>query len=311
MKKSIISIFTVFALIASFASCKKIPDDVYVEAPTNENGEVIETTTIPADLEEFFNSLDTSDPAVIEQQFEQMLNNSEAVDVELEFGDELIDDSNATKIDVELNEDGEPDRSKIENNFKEVMSGDTFTMDIVLRQNMDGKEVNIPLYATCDGNKYYAEMTAPYENKGYLTFGTLSNGDGKIYMIMPSMRAYMQVSAEEMGDVPLGDLLSDQMANLENSENDTSVYVETREVEVNGKKYSCDIYEDEDITVKYYYSEDSLKRVETIDGDGNVTIMEINKITAEADSSKFKAPTNYFDMTSLITSGAAMAGAAS
>ena len=240
-----------------------------------------------------------------------MLDNSEAVDVELEFGDDLIDDSNATKVEVDLNEKGEPDRSEVQNNFKEVMSGDSFTMDIVLRQTMDGKEVNIPIYATCDGDKYYSEMTAPYENKGSITFGALNIGDGKVYLIMPTIRAYMQISAEEMGDVPLGDLLSDQMSELENSESDTSVYVETKEVEINGKKYTCDVYNDGEITIKYYYSADSLKRVETIDGDENVTIMEINKISAEADSSKFKSPTNYFDMTSIITSGAALSGAVS
>lgn len=308
MKKSIISMFMVFALIASLAACKKMPDDVYVETSTNENGEV--ETTIPADLEEFLSSFDTSDPAVIEQQFEQMLN-SETVDVKLEFGDELIDDSNSTKIKIELNEKGEPDRSGIENNYKDIMSGDSFTMDIVIRQSSNGEDVNIPLYVTCDGDKYYCEMTAPYESKGTITFSALSNGDGKIYIILPSMRAYMQISSEEMGDVPLGDLLSDQMADIENNENDTSVYVETREVEISGKKYSCDIYEDDDITVKYYFSEDSLKRIETIDGDGNITIMEINSISAEADSSKFKAPTHYFDMTSILTSGAALSGAVS
>lgn len=308
MKKSIISILMVFVLVASFAACKKLPDDVYVETPTNENGEI--ETTIPAEFEEFINSFDTSDPAEIEKQFEQMLD-SETVDVELEFGDELIDDSNSAKIEVELDKNGEPDRSDVANNYKEIVGSDSFTMDIVLRQSMEGNEVNIPFYATCDGDKYYFEMTAPYENKGTLTLGALSLGDGKIYMILPSMRAYMQMSSEEMGDIPLGDLFEEQITDMENSENDTSVYVETREVEVNGKKYSCDIYEDGDITVKYYFSEDALKRIETVDGDENVTIMEINSITAEADSSKFKAPTNYFDMTSLLTSGAALSGAAS
>ena len=92
MKKATISILMVFVLLTGLASCKEMPDDVYVETPTNENGEVI--TTIPAELEEFFNSLDSTDPAVLEQQFEQMID-SGTVEVELEFGDELIDDSNA------------------------------------------------------------------------------------------------------------------------------------------------------------------------------------------------------------------------
>ena len=42
-----------------------------------------------------------------------------------------------------------------------------------------------------------------------------------------------------------------------------SKYVETREVEVNGKKYSCDIYDDEGVITKYYFTDTELKRVET------------------------------------------------
>lgn len=303
MKKSIISILMVLVLIVSFAACKKIPDDVYVETPTNENGEI--ETTIPAELEDFLSSFDTSDPAEIQQQFEQMLD-SETVEVELEFGDELIDDSSAETIDVVLNEKGEPDRSEIQNNYKEIAEGDTLTMDIVLRQTRNGEELVAPIYTTRDGDKVYMSATVPYENKGTMTVSALSMGDGNLYMIIPSMRAYILATEEEIGELDFGEIFSQDFTDVESD----AVYVETKKVDVNGKSYSCDIYEDDGIITKYYYSEDALKRVETVDGE-NVTIMEFNTISAEADSSKFKVPSNYFDMTSILTSGAAMASAAS
>ena len=81
MKRNIISIFLVFAILASFASCKKLPEGSYeANGPTNAQGEVIETTTMPPELESFLNSFDTSDPAAIEEKFEEMLD-TEIVEV--------------------------------------------------------------------------------------------------------------------------------------------------------------------------------------------------------------------------------------
>lgn len=309
MKKKLFSIFLVLVMLAGFASCGKIkdkislPDEVYEQTPTNENGEPV--PTMSPELEGFVNSFDSTDPAEIEQQFQQMLD-SETVEVELEFGEELIDDSDSTKVEVELGDNGKPDRSKIQNNYMAIADGDTFTIDFVLKQTTNGEEFVAPIYATCDGEKYYMQATMPYQNKGTMTFGALTMGDGDYYVVLPSMRAYIVLSNEEIGDVPLGDVISGDMIAGDNDSN----YVETREVEVNGKKYSCDVYDDEGVTTKYYFTETDLKRVETVDGE-NITIIEINEVSAKADSSKFTLPQNYFDMTSIIKSGSAMANAAS
>lgn len=303
MKKSIISIIMVFAVIASFAACKKIPDDVYVETPTNENGEV--ETTIPAELEDFLSSFDTSDPAEIQQQFEQMLD-EEAVDVELEFGDAPIDDSKSEKIDVELNDKGEPDRSEFQSNYSEIMKGDEFTVDIVLRQSagIDGEDINVPMYMTRSGDKLFVKMTAPYENQGTITFNMLKTEDGKLYFIIPSMKWYFLLTEDEIGELPLGDYIEESI----NSAESTSEYVETRQVEVNGKTYDCDIYKDGDIITKNYFNEDGLKRMETVDAEGKVSIIEINTVEAKADNSKFKVPTHYFNMTSILKESAGYSG---
>lgn len=309
MNKKIFSIFLVIVMLAGFASCGKIkekvslPDEVYAEVPTNENGEPL--PTMSPELEGFVNSFDSTDPAEIEQQFQQMLD-SETVEVELEFGEDLIDDSDSTKVEVELDEKGRPDRSKIQNNYMSIAQGDTLTMDIVLKQSTNGEEFVAPVYATRDGDKLYMKATMPYENKGTMTFGTLATGSGDYYFILPSMRAYIVLPKEEVGDVPLGDFMAGDML----AGDVDSKYVETREIEISGKKYSCDVYDDEGVITKYYFTDTELKRVETVDGD-NVTIVEINEMSANADASKFVLPKNYFNMTSIMTSGAALSGAAS
>ena len=283
----------VFVLIASFAACKKLPDDVYYEAPTDESGEVI--TTLPAELEDFINSFDTSDPAQIEQQFEQMLDQEE-VKVELEFGDAPIDDSKAEKVEVELDDKGKPDRSNAEKTYEEIMASDEFTVDMVIRQNMEGQEVNVPMYMTRSGDNLFAKMSAPYDGRGTITFNMLKTEDGKLYCIIPSVRWYILLTEDEVGDMPLGEYIEEGIGSVE----DTSEYVETKVIEVNGKSYECDVYKDGDIVTKNYFDKDGLKRIETVDADGNTTIVEFNKVEAKADKSKFKAPIGYVDLTSLL-----------
>lgn len=298
MKRSIISILMVFVLLASFAACKKLPDDVYYEAPTNENGEVL--TTLSPELEDFLSSFDTSDPAQIEQQFEQILDQEE-VKVELEFGDAPIDDSKAEKVEVELDDDGKPDRSDMKKNYEDIMASDEFTVDMVIRQNMDGQEVNVPMYMTRSGENLFAKMSAPYEGRGTITFNMLKTDSGKLYCIVPSMRAYILLTEEEIGDIPLGEYIEEGVSNVE----DSSEYIDTKSVTVNGKTYECDTYKDGDITTKNYFDKDGLKRIETIDAEGNVTIVEFNKIESKADTSKFKAPVGYVDLTTILKNAGA------
>ena len=50
-------------------------------------------------------------------------------------------------------------------------------------------------------------------------------------------------------------------------------------------------------TVKYYYKDGELKRVENILDENNMTIMEIKLVSKEVDESVFKVPRNYMDMT--------------
>lgn len=298
MKRSIISILMVFVLLASFAACKKLPDDVYYEAPTNENGEVL--TTLSPELEDFLSSFDTSDPAQIEQQFEQILDQEE-VKAELEFGDAPIDDSKAEKVEVELDDDGKPDRSDMKKNYEDIMASDEFTVDMVIRQNMDGQEVNVPMYMTRSGENLFAKMSAPYEGRGTITFNMLKTDSGKLYCIVPSMRAYILLTEEEIGDIPLGEYIEEGVSNVE----DSSEYIDTKSVTVNGKTYECDTYKDGDITTKNYFDKDGLKRIETIDAEGNVTIVEFNKIESKADTSKFKAPVGYVDLTTILKNAGA------
>ena len=54
-----------------------------------------------------------------------------------------------------------------------------------------------------------------------------------------------------------------------------------------GKKYTCDVYESNGDTTKYYFdSNGDLKRIESISSDGSPAIIEISTLKKGADKSK-------------------------
>ncbi len=292
--KKIVSVIFALVMVASFAACKKLPEGSYEAASTtNKYAELVgEGETVSPELEEFLNSFDSTDPAVIEQQFEQLL--EEEIEIpEMEFGEELIDDSNSSKVEVELDENGRPDHSNLDKNYTEIINSDKFTIDVVIKTKTNGEEMKIPIVAMRNGKQLYFEAVMPVEGKGSMRFNMLLPDDGKCYIIFPSMRAYMSMPAESMGDIFDSAIVTEDTAA-------SGTYVETREVDVDGKTYTCEVYQDGDITIKYYYNKDELKRVETVSGE-DVTIMEINEISDKSDSSKFKLP-KYLDLTTVLGS---------
>ena len=289
--KNVISIILVMALLAGFAACKKLPDGSYeAKATTNKYADLVgEGETVSPELEDFLNSFDSTDPAEIEQQFEQML--EEEIEVpDMEFGEELIDDSNSSKVEVELDENGRPDHSDLEKNYTEIINSEKFTINVVLKTKANGEEIKIPVVAMRNGKKLYFEAVMPVEGKGAMRFNMLLPDDGKCYLIFPAMRAYISLPADSMGDIFDGEFITEDTAA-------SGTYIETREVEIDGKKYSCDVYKDGEISIKYYYDNSQLKRVESVSGD-EVTIMEINEISEKCDESKFKLP-KYLDLTTI------------
>lgn len=293
--KNIISIILVLALLAGFAACKKLPEGSYeAESTTNKYaGLVPEGETVSPELEQFLDTFDSTDPVEIEQQLEQML--EEEIEVpDMEFGEDLIDDSSSSKVEVELDENGRPDHSGLDKNYTEIMNSEKFTIDVVIKTTANGEELKLPITAMRNGQQVYFEAVMPVEGKGSMRFNMLLAGDGNCYIVFPAMRAYMSMPSEAVGEIVPGDIVAEDSAA-------TAKYIESREVTVDGKTYTCDVYEENGVTTKYYYDSEQLKRVEAISGE-DVTIMEINEISETCDTSKFSVPKNYIDLTTVMGS---------
>ena len=341
MKRNIIAVALVFAVLMSFAACKKLPQDsefvyesqVYVvddegvthnlKTEYNENGEevyyyedyngnkvtvankdvVVKTTkvrktTAPAasdgnyeltpEEQSFLNVF--NDPDAFENLADETLTQPE-----LEISDELIPEEDFKEIEVEIDKDGNPKHKDVEKRFTDIIEGGKFTFDLVIKSVTPEDEVVIPMRLIRDGNKMYYEVAAPVSEQGSVKMALLFR-DNTCYMIIPSMRAYMKSPVEDMDqilDVDINDLVGSETE-------DKSTYISSNEVEINGKKYICDIYESDETTVKYYYSDKEIKRIEMVSPDGKTEIVEFNEVSDKVDSSKLKVPSGYFDMTNLM-----------
>lgn len=360
MKKSIIAITLVFALVAGFASCKKLEGDyvlsskayivddqgvtraVYIADRDDIEGEgseelpndgkennagtkkraanrgknkkeyfyyddegkkvtvrakdvIVEKTRVRVDgttspfsnispeAQSFFAAYD--DPEEIANLYEQNV-----TEPKLAISDDPIPEDNFRRVEVEIGADGKPAREEVKNRYTNIVESGKFTVDIVVKGSVEGKETVVPIYAVKDGDNAYFDAAVPVENKGSMRFNFII-ADGKCYLVIPAMKAYMEIPKESMAEILPGEEI---IANELDMKYDSS-----GEVEFNGKKYICDVYTVDGNTVKYYFAGDELKRVETISADDS-TIIEVNSIKPTADESKFRVPRGFIDMTKII-----------
>lgn len=335
MKKSVTAIIMVFALLVSFAACQRLPEDTEgfvveskayyvdgegvtrnVESETDEKGKtvyyymdangnkvtlkkkdvVVESTKIRETEKESF-SLTPE-----EQSFFDIYNNPEAFDQlidssmtvpELDLSDEAISEEKFEEIEVELDSSGKPVHENVEKTYEEIMKGNEFTVDVVFKGIVNGTTTTVPMKASRDGDKVYIETAIPVEGQGSLKCNIIMR-DGKCYFVLPAMRAYMAAPVESMDEIFTEDFFA-------TSEQDTrGNYVSSAEVVLEGKTYICDIYESNGATSKEYYLDGNLKRVEVINGEDDITIIQFNEVSEKVDKSVFKVPTHYMDMSRLM-----------
>ena len=328
MKKNIIAILLVFALLVSFAACRKLETEYTIETRpyvvdsngvtqdvqsiVNSDGETeyfyydnsgnkitvdskdveVETkkvavtapTTLSPEAQSLFDVF--NDPEKFEELMEE-----DATEPKLEMSDGIISDDQFNKIDTDIGSDGKPVRDKAREQYMKIVEGETFTMDMVMKTNTNGQEMSLPIVAVRDGNNLFLETAMPVDgSKGAMRLQFLIL-NGKAYTVIPQMRAYMEVPKETIDQMGLGDIVAEEAK-------DNSEYVESGEVKINGKTYICDVYKSEDSTIKYYFLNGELKRIETISGE-NTAIMEINSLSDKADKSKLVLPKGYLDLATI------------
>ena len=295
MKKGLCILLSAALIVFSFASCGKKGATDEQETKVDESGNAYvvykdkdgkEVTSVLSDKEKKDAEKKTTKKNDSEKKTTKV-SDSEAIS-KIENGmSGLADmDENDMKSDKK---DLAPDGTKINKT--------TLRDDVILNSIKGGKitlkmklkaasQEEIPVKLVCNDKKIAADMTM----KGS-TVRMIIEESGA-YIVMPSLKMYMKMSSDEVGNL-------DEFKNLANT-NDT--YVSSSKVKQNGVEYTCEEFKSSDGTItKYYFnSKKEWKRMEAISGD-EVAIYEIESFSNTADESMFSLK-GYTDMTALLNS---------
>ncbi len=335
MFKKFSAILLVFALLASFAACKKLEGNEFI---VEENAFVVDDNGITQELQtrvneegktEYYYTDNTGNTVVVDKnkveiettlihvgttlsnkELEDLINNPEKIEdlvteditePEFEMSDGIISEESFEEIEVEIGNDGRPVIENTPVKYEDIIKSGTYTMDFTIKTTVDGQETVLPVTVMQDGKKLYFETVFSSTDTGKMRVNMLINDDG-YFIIIPILNAYYQVAssdAEGFGDVMEGFDFGSLEEDLEMNNN----YDSSANVNVDGKTYRCDIYTSDDgTTVKYYYLNGELKRMETV-SDGSETIIEFKTISGSVNKTKFRTPKGT-DLGALIGSEA-------
>ena len=173
--------------------------------------------------------------------------------------------------------------------YKKILNGNKFTASFNIKTTVGGESMTLPIKIARNGDMYYLETNMPISEKGSTKCNFLLR-DGTCYMILPTLRSYYSTPTAEEENLGVDEIIGAVQQ---------GTYVSSGDIVISGKTYTCDIYESEGQQIKYYYLGNTLKRIETTMGE-DTTIMEIISISTYVDSSLFKVPVGYMDMSKLM-----------
>ncbi|MBQ2903323.1 MAG: hypothetical protein IJE48_02895 [Clostridia bacterium] len=328
MKKNILAIILVFSLLLSFAACRKLDSEsiivqtkVYIvdeegvtrnvynvgsdyyyydedgnRKEADSNDVVVETNTIKATQPQSLSPEAESFMAQFEdaESIEDMME-VDATQPTLENDQLIPEDAFGDEVDVDVDADGNPVHEDIDLSYEEILAGDKFTMDVNMKVTTGGVETVAPFKFMKNGDDIFFETAMPREDGSGSTRLNFLLLDGNCYIIIPSMRAYMMVPKDDVGESMIPTEALDAFDEIEGT------YLQSYMVDIDGKTYLCDVYENGEATTKRYYLDNQLKRIETVSG-SDVSIMEFNSVSTSVNEANFKAPTNYIDISTITGS---------
>lgn len=146
---------------------------------------------------------------------------------------------------------------------------------------MKFKQSGVSLVTTVDGSNSVIESNA----SGVIQI-TLICKDGKYYMLVPTTKKYVEMSADDFAD---------QASSFENISLsfDGIKLTDSGEETVKGVRYKTEIYNEGNRgEVTYYFTDDGLKRLKTVK-DGETNVIETFEISSNIDKSVFDIPSNF------------------
>ena len=301
-KKILAAVLALIIVLLSFASCKKEDEKPYYVdeegqtqiAEKDENGKFfvtddegnktyVDEESIVSKEDEELNSELQEFVDNAEKNPDKIFDNADKND-KLEMTDELVTD----EVVVVEPDGGESKAQERLDAYKKVVGTNKFTIQATVKE-VGGDNLEYPFLYIRSGDGAYIETAVPFE-AGKVIKANMIIVNGVTYCEIPSLKCYMTVDDMNIGDLAEG--------TFDDKTISTYAFVESGEVTLSGKKYTCDVFMVDTDTIKYYYdSKGSLVRIEKI-GKRESVITEIKSIKNTADSSKIKKPKGI-DITAL------------
>lgn len=156
-------------------------------------------------------------------------------------------------------------------------------------------------FTTNDPDLGDAPITFATKNGNFIMDATIESLRCKIlyiksknttYLLIDNVKKYSKLPADMLGD----DFNMEEMNMMSSiGESDlNSKNIEVSQVTINGQDLTCESYKAKDgSTTKYYFSGDTLVRIDTENADGTQFSTFISRITSDVPDSTFEIPKNY------------------
>lgn len=307
MSKRILAVLIALVIILlSFASCKKEESKDFYYVDDEGNTQYVEVD----DDGKYYITDDKGNVSYVEDQdvIEQIEQNSQSAqleDIRNEIGsdpDKIFDDADKDdkfqmsddlveeEIVTVAPEKGENESVNRLKSYQKILNANKFTIQATIKE-VGSTTAEYPFVYIRSGDGAYIETSVPFDESGKVIKANMIIKDGVTYCEIPSLKSYMTVD-----DMSIDDLAS---GTFDGNEIETYVYVESGTITLNNKNYTCDVFQVNNETVKYYYdTNNSLVRIERI-GKRESVITEIKSIKNTADESKIKKPKG-FNLTFLL-----------
>ncbi len=194
-----------------------------------------------------------------------------------------------SKINVELDANGNPKNSYLKQALGTIANGDSIYLNATyVSGSIAGiVETGNTIKMWMKGDKYALET-----NVGALKMRIIQNEKGMYITLSSGYYYQLDTGSGSSGVGNVGDL-ADMFDDAEKT------YIDTTKVKVNGTNYICEKYSIDGATVKYFFdsSNGQLKRIETTSDAGENTIIKINSYSATVNDSEFVVPSKYTQLT--------------
>lgn len=176
-------------------------------------------------------------------------------------------------------------KSKTYNALNKVLLSENYVMILQGKTDMGEGEEEVTMTVAAKGENIYMDVNATSQH------ATIMYKDGTTYIISHDEKAYIAMKGKDEGtfDEDTTFITKDDLEAIESQE------CKKGKETIDGTEYEYEEFntDEDNTTERYYFLNNDLKYVKSIDEDGEEELMKIVKLSTEVDEALFNIPTGY------------------